>query len=284
MRIGSSKFIKFVLQCQRQAESLPEYSSKFSRKDYTLRQHVVLLCLKIKTKQRYREFCEILDVMTKIKALLGLDKTPHWTTLDKIFLKLKNSVLAALLQVESSGFASIDATTFDRSHLSLRYQLTCKRHIEGIKTTFLIDHDQNIIDLHCTTRRRHDSQIVLPLTRKHRLRILCADRGYDDNKVRGTLRARGVRPIIPYREFKNKRKVYWNSLIDMKIYHKRSFCETVNSVIKRKYSDTLYSKNWRSQFKELTLLAIVYNLDRKTRVLLEVFYEAINFFFRSFSF
>src|SRR3989344_1246310 len=124
MEICSSKFIRFLEACIRQAESLPEYSSKFSRKDFTLRQHVVLLCLKIKLKQRYREFCEILDLMTEIKALLGLDNVPHWTTLDKVFLKIKNSVLAALLQVESSCFASIDTTSFDRGHVSVRYQLT----------------------------------------------------------------------------------------------------------------------------------------------------------------
>ena len=275
MKIGSSKFIRFVETLVKEAERLPEYSSRFSRRDYTLRQHVVLLGIKIKLRQRYREFCEILDLMPEIKQILGLEKVPHWTTLDKVFLRLKNSVFMILLYVESSRFASIDATSFDRGHVSMRYQLTCKRTMNGVKTTFLIDHDQNIIDLHCTTTRKHDSQIVLPLTQKHRLRILCADRGYDDGKVRRTLRVRGVRPIIPYREFKNKQKqVYWNSLLDKKLYNKRSLCETVNSVIKRKYSDTLYSKNWRSQFKELTLLAIVYNIDRRIRILLEVFYRA----------
>lgn len=71
----------------------------------------------------------------------------------------------------------------------------------------------------------------------------------------------------------NKQK-HWNSLIDTKLYHKRSLSESVNSSIKRKYTDTLYSKNWRSQFKEITLLAIMYNTDRRIRVLIEVFYKA----------
>ena len=94
MNILSSKFIKFVEVCAEEVSTLPKYSSRFSRKDYTLRQHVVLLCIKVKTKQRYREFCEIIDLMPEIKQMLGLDKTPHWTTLDKNFLKLKNHVLA----------------------------------------------------------------------------------------------------------------------------------------------------------------------------------------------
>src|SRR3989338_11557243 len=102
MEVLSSKFIKFVEACVEQAESLPEYSSKFSRKDFTLRQHVVLLCIKVKLKQRYRQFCEIFDLMTEIKHILGLSKTPHWTTVDRNFLKLKSQVFATLLQTDSS--------------------------------------------------------------------------------------------------------------------------------------------------------------------------------------
>ena len=275
MEISSSKFIRFLEACIRQAFSLPEYSSRFSRKDYTLRQHVVLLCLKIKLKQRYREFCEILDLMPEIKQILDLTKVPHWTTLDKAFLRLKNHVLAALLQADSSGFASIDATGFNRRHASTQYLTRCEMHIKSLKATFLVDTvNQGILDVHRTTTRKHDSKIVLPLTQKHRLRILCADMGYDDSKVRRTLRNRGIRPLIPHREFMNKQK-YWNSLIDKKLYHKQSISETVNSVIKRKYSDTLYSKNWQSQFKELTLLAVVYNIDRKTRIYLRFSTELI---------
>jgi IS5 family transposase len=264
VKITSSKFIKFVEACQRQASSLPEYSSKFSRKDFTLRQHFVLLCMKVKTKQRYREFCEIVDLMPEIKRILDLSKIPHWTTLDKAFLRIKNTVLAALLQAKCS-FASIDATGFDRRHASKQYLNRCGMHIKSLKATFLINvENQEICGIHSTTTRKHDSKIVLPLTKHRRLRVLCADMGYDDSKVRRTLRMRGTRPLIPHREFKRKHE-YMNSLIDKRLYGKRSLSETVFSAIKRKYSDTLYSKHWRSQRKELTLLAVVHNADRKAR-------------------
>jgi IS5 family transposase len=273
MNVSSCRLIRFVETLVKEASKLPEYSSKFSRKDYTIRQHVVLLCLKVKLKQRYREFCDLLQTMTVVQELLDLDKVPHWTTLDKVFLKLKNSVLMTLLVAESSGYACIDATGFDRRHASKQYLNRCNMHIKSLKATFLIDHNQDILDIHYTTTRKHDSKIVLPMTEKHRLRVLCADMGYDDKKVRYALRERGVRPLIPYRAFKQKHK-YWNSLMDKKLYHKRSLVETVNSVIKRKYSDVLYSKSWRNQGKELTLLAVVYNIDRKIKIMLEVFYRA----------
>lgn len=273
MKNRTSRLIKLTKTLIEATSKLPKHSSKFSRKDFTLQQHVVLLCLKVKTKQRYRAFVDLLETMTVVQEVLGLDKIPHYSTLDRAFLRLKNHILVALLQAESTGFAAIDATSFDRGHASLRYQIKCKKHLRAVKATFLIDDNQNIIDLHCTTTRKHDSKIVLPLTQKHRLRVLCADMGYDDRKVRRTLRMRGIRVLIPYRSFKPKHK-YWNSLFDQKLYHKRSLCETVNSVIKRRYSDTLYSKNWRNQFKELKLLAVVYNFDRNIKDLLEVFNRA----------
>ena len=270
-----SKALKFTKACLGVvSRSIPEYSSKYSRKDFTLRQHVVLLCIKTRLKQRYREFCDILSLMPEIQRILGLEKIPHWTTLDKAFLRLRSHVLAALLQAESSGFATIDATGFDRRHASKQYLNRCKMHIKSLKATFLVDtKHQTILDLHHTMTRKHDSKIVLPLVQKHRLRALCADMGYDDRKVRSALRMRGTRPLIPHRDFGGRQR-YWNSLMDKDLYHKRSLSETVNSVIKRRYSDTLYSKDWRSQFKEMTLLAVVYNIGRMTRTFLKDFYEA----------
>jgi len=270
MSVSSSKIIKFTETCLRQVSCLPEYSSRYSRKDFTLRQHVVMLCLKVRIKQKYRDFCELLVLMPEIQRLLGLSRIPHWTTLNKAFLRLQNHVFMILLYAESSGYASIDATGFDRRHASRQYTSRCKMHIKSMKTTFLVDTaNLNILDIHCTTTKKHDSKIVLPLTEHHRLKILCGDMGYDDSKVRRTLRIRGARPLIPHRIFMKKQK-YWNSMMNQKLYHQRSLSETVNSVIKRKFSDTLYSKHWRTQKKELKLLAIVYNIDKNLGVYLRI--------------
>ena len=270
MEISSLKLIKLTETCLRQVSCVQKYSSKYSRKDFTLRQHVVMLCLKVRIKQNYREFCELLALMPEILELLGLSKVPHWTTLNKVFLKINNRVLSIMLQIKSSGYASIDATGFDRKHASRAYASKCGMHVKSMKTTFLVDTaNLNILDMHCTTTRKHDSKIVLPLTEHHKLKILCADMGYDDRKVRKILRKRGTRPLIPHREFMKKQK-YWNRLMNKKLYHQRSLSETVNSAIKRKFSDKLHSKHWRSQKKELKFMAIVYNIDKNLSFYLRV--------------
>ena len=176
------KLIKFAEACWGLVRRvIPEYSSKYSRKDFTQQQLAVLACLMKKYKSKYRDFIELIEPMDRLKNFLGLKKIPHFTTLNKFFLKMENAVLSVLLQLsvgESSGVASVDATGFDRRHASKQYLNRCRMHIKSMKTTFLIDtKNQNILDVHCTTTRKHDSKIVLPLTEHHRLKILCADMG-----------------------------------------------------------------------------------------------------------
>lgn len=275
MKNYDSYFLKFTKGCWDVVNrNVPEYSSKYSRKDYTLQQHVAMLCLKIKMKQKYREFVDMLSNMPYACEIIGLDDIPHYTTLDKVFLKLRNLILAILLTASAGKQkninATIDATGFDRRYASKQYLNRCGMHIKSMKTTILVNVDnQNIIDVHCTTTKKHDSKIVLPFTEEHKLKSLCADMGYDDKKVRDALRMRGIRPLIPHRDFNSTDKVN-NAKFNQKDLHKRSLSETVNSVIKRKYSDTLFSKNWRTQFKEIKLMAIVYNIERNLVIYLSI--------------
>jgi IS5 family transposase len=268
------KFTSAVLEIAR--KSMPEYSSKFSRKDFTLHQHCAMLCLKVRTKQKFRESVDLLSEMTEICKLMGLEKLPHYTTLDKAFLRMKNSIFMILLCL-SAGKAkdcSIDGTGYDRRYASKHYVKRAKMTLYSLKVTKLINVENlMIVDVHTTTTRKHDSQIILPLAEGHDIDSLRADRGYDDKKVRDALRDRGIRPLIPHREFKNIDKAH-NARLDKKEYNKRTFSETVNSMTKRKYADYVSSKNWWNQFKEIRLMCFVHNIDRSLVIIIEGFYKA----------
>ena len=62
-------------------ESLPAYSSKFSRKDYTQHQLFALLTLKTFFKTDYRGLIALLQDFAELRDELGLDKLPHYSTL-----------------------------------------------------------------------------------------------------------------------------------------------------------------------------------------------------------
>ena len=62
-------------------ESLPAYSSKFSRQDFTQPQLFALLALKTFSKTDYRGVIALLDDFPELRADLGLGKVPHYSTL-----------------------------------------------------------------------------------------------------------------------------------------------------------------------------------------------------------
>jgi hypothetical protein len=62
-------------------ESLPAYSSRFSRKDFTQPQLFALLALKTFLKTDYRGVVALLDDFPELRADLGLTRVPHYSTL-----------------------------------------------------------------------------------------------------------------------------------------------------------------------------------------------------------
>lgn len=273
--VSPSRLIRFSELCLGVVEkAVSEYSSKYSRKDYTQWQLMTLCCLMQKYKRKYRDFVEILEVATKLQEFLGLDKIPHFTTLNKFFLRMKSKVLAIMLQAssgKSSGDTSIDSVSFDRRHASRSYTERAKMRIKSLKSTPVVDiGTQKILERHNTTTRKHDSQIMLPLVKKtrqrHKIKSVRGDCGYDDKKIRKSLRKNRIRPLIKHREFKSLQKA-WNKRMNKKDYGQRWKSETVNSVVKRKYGDDVSSKKWNIQFKELDLRYFVYNIDVDLRKL-----------------
>jgi hypothetical protein len=62
-------------------ETLPAYSSKFSRKDFTQHQLFALLALKTFLKTDYRGVAQVLADFAELREDLGLAQAPHYSTL-----------------------------------------------------------------------------------------------------------------------------------------------------------------------------------------------------------
>ena len=62
-------------------ESLPAYSSKYSRKDFTQHQLFAVLALKAFFKTDYRGVAQMLKDFAELRQELGLDEVPHYSTL-----------------------------------------------------------------------------------------------------------------------------------------------------------------------------------------------------------
>jgi len=247
---------------------LPRYSSKFSKHTYTLRQHVVLLCLKVKKTTTYRDLADELIEMPRIRDTLNLNSIPSPSTLCKAFDRLEMAVWRILLDVSLAdlplnGVASIDASGFERAHASAHYTKRTNLTIQQMKTTLLVDTGTNaVVDIHVTTTRKHDTQIAPQVVKRNAdsMAVLTGDKGYDDQKLRRLARDHDVRPLLKHREFTPLQKA-WNARMDTDIYHQRNMSETVNASIKQKYGAFVRSRVWWKQFREILVKCVVHNIE-----------------------
>jgi IS5 family transposase len=268
--LPKSRLLRFVEQAFHLAgRAVARYSSKFSKRRYTLHQHIVLLCLKVRKNTTYRTLLDELIEMPRIRKAINLDELPSPSTLCKVFTRLDMAVWRVLLNLSitllpTNGVVGIDASGFDRSHASKHYTKRTKMTIQQLKVTLLVDTRANaIIDLHVTTTRKHDSQIAPSLIKRNtdEVTILLGDKGYDDQNIRALAREEDVRPLIKHREFSALHKA-WNARIDDDLYGQRSQNEAVNSRLKRKYGAFVRSRHWWKQFRELVVGCLTHNIDR----------------------
>jgi hypothetical protein len=133
-----SRYIRMVRAifkvCQRQA--VPRYSSKYSRKDYTLWQHIALIALMQRVRKSYREYVDdYLTTTEKLLDVLGLSKIPHFTTIEKFLLRVPGALLEGVI----GGFLGLtrvrwqlfspDSSGFSPHRASHYYVLRTKRDI-----------------------------------------------------------------------------------------------------------------------------------------------------------
>jgi len=137
-RKEESRYIRMVRAvfkvCQRQC--VPLYSSRYSRKDYTLWQHIALIALMQRIRKSYREYVDdYLTTTERLLDVLGLSKIPHFTTMEKFLLRAPG----ALLERVMGGFIGLtriryqvfspDSSGFSPHHASHYYALRTKKDI-----------------------------------------------------------------------------------------------------------------------------------------------------------
>jgi len=187
--LPKSRLLRFVEQAYHLARrAVTRYSSKFSKRRYTLYQHIVLLFLKVRKNTTYRTLLDELIEMPRIRSAIDLEELPSPSTLCRPFNRLDMVVWRVLLNLSvtllpTNGIVGIDASGFDRSHASKHYTTRTKLTIQQFKVTLLVDMRSNaIIDLHVTTTRKHDSQIAPSHINRNtgEVDILLGDKRYDD--------------------------------------------------------------------------------------------------------
>jgi hypothetical protein len=136
LRRRKSRYIRMVKAifkvCKRQ--NIPLYSSRYSRKDFTLWQHIALVALMQRIRKSYREYTyDFLTIADKLLEAIGLSKIPHFTTIEKFMLRIPSMLLERviggfILLTRKQLFAP-DSSGFSLHHASIYYALRIKKDV-----------------------------------------------------------------------------------------------------------------------------------------------------------
>jgi len=182
---------------------VPLRSSKFSKKKFNQHQLLTLIILKEEIGMDYRDFTELIHILTPIKDVIGLKKVPHFTTLQKFLTRIPSITFRIILKkiirlLHQKGdkirITSIDATGFTSSYASHYYSKRINKMRKSfIKVSIAVDSD-NLIILGWKLSKVpvHDSQHAKSLINQVQRITKCEwytmDKGYDSENIHEYIR------------------------------------------------------------------------------------------------
>ena len=239
-------------------------------------------------KEDYRGIIELLELTPKLRQLIGLSQLPHFTTINKFFLRTNTSAIYNALVQSVSLFTndkcilSIDSTGYSASYASRHYlwriglgSYTRRKHI---KLSISVNTDNQCIIAAKPRLSPRNDNIDFPMLARQSASLanpayIVADKGYDSEANHVLADQLGSHAVIPLKvregcrtggRFRRRMIKEFNE----QVYHRRSIVETVNSVMKRLMGSWVRSRSLAHQCKEAIGMCVVYNVHRSIKVLL----------------
>lgn len=255
------------------------YSHPKSPKRFTQPQLVACVLLAFYLNKSYRDAEEWLLATDQVCAVLELKTVPDHSTLSRMAKKLSQKAIRALidsllaeLEVEEEVVAG-DSTSFRLSQASAYYQTRRgKSYKEWVKGAYAVGiHSKLIVGCASSEGSKPDFGFLRPLKRQvkrwgkrvgdKRVWLFLGDKGFD---ARGVHRLDLIPPIRRNGKLVNPKRKARADLVSAArldgLMGQRWQVEGVNSVIKRKFGDTIRARSLTLQLREPLLKALVYNI------------------------
>lgn len=257
------------------------YGSRFSRHDFTQRQHLVILILKTLQKETYRGICDFLHAAPGVREAIGLKKVPHFTTIQKFsdraeIMPVVDAMLVDLsrrmneetpeMAIDSTGIESSCASRYyvsKRSDRESRYIKVSVAVLCGLCVPCAV-----VVDWGPGSDITQAPELIDKAMAVMKPSRVYMDRGYDCERLHEQLRdVYGVESVIPPvgRGPNNVVKTKYRALMRKGLpgqYGRRWHSETVMSSLKRMTGPSTSSRGTRRPLIEAALKVLAYTVHR----------------------
>jgi IS5 family transposase len=252
---------------------LPLYRHKNSPHHFTWPQLAACVLITYYLDCSYRDMEDWLLVSDTICRSLDLQEVPDHTTLCRAFHRLDVRLLRAmqrlLLQKATMKevVIGVDSTGFRTDQASAYYSFRNGRpKKDWIKGAYAVGVASQLILGTCASYGRYQDSVLLKSLRHQsrsyaiRNHVLLADAGFDGRQVKlGDV----IPPVRRHGALRAPERIARAELVAQArldgLYGQRWKCETVHSVIKRKFGDTVRSRTTQLHFREVFVKGLIYN-------------------------
>lgn len=263
---------------------MASYGSRKSRHDFTQPQLAACLVLKAATRNDYRGVCELLRLSAPLRDAIGLDATPHFTTLQKFAARpgVREALEAMIGQVlreagleDAAVETAADSTGMQMGVASEYYRtrrVAAGRARRYVKLSVMLVCGALlpaaiVADFGPTVDMVQMPALMRQTRERTRPTLLLADKGYDAEWVHTVCREEwGAMSVIPVRRQAGcrVRSKYRKTLARgvPAVYGKRWQIESFFSGLKRTTLSTLASRQPRTLLVEAVAKVLAYAIRR----------------------
>jgi len=268
------------------AKCVTQYSARTSRHDFTQAQLITCLVLRAVTKSTYREICEMLTLMPALREAIGVDKAPHYTTLQKFMardqtIETVNAMIAHLIKSlhldDSPTEIAVDSTGLQSGVASLHYRTRrwqtgsgkSRKHVKisiGIVCGALLP-VALAVDIGSSADMKQMPVLMEQIDANAQPVRLFADAGYDAEWVHEVCREEWgmeswIPPVAHTKDGSIKTK--WRSKMRTlpSSYGRRWHVESFFSAMKRTTGSSLSSRRVNTLLAEASMKVLAYTLRR----------------------
>jgi len=282
MKTRESRYVQVArIAYQLTQETLPRYSHPKSPHHFTLPQLAACVLLMFYLDLSYRDMEEWLLASDQVRQVLELHRVPDHTTLQRTYKKLRMQDLEKMkkrlldeIGVDEESVAS-DSTGFSPGQASLYYQTRKGRiYQRWAKGVYAVGTASQLIlawrsgwgpgsDAAYLSGLRRDCRRYGRYRGRRKAWVMIADAGFDGQSVEeGDL----IPPVRRGGNLLNGERKARADLVSQArldgLFGQRWKTETVHSVIKRKFGDTIRSRKPSLQRREPIIKGLVYNIHR----------------------